>query len=176
LIPSDLAALKALVDAVERRRAITAALDEHQGACGLCRTGWGSAYPCGVVEMYAQLRSAVTAIAIALPAAQAALERVETVYQENVRLAEEHAACHKWNGDLVHQHYAFGARLDQLTRDVAYWRRRAEGAEAGAVQGEVRIGRLEKALARDRGCAECWKDVSCGADCRMNDVLEGRDE
>ena len=44
------------------------------------------------------------------------------------------------------------------------------------VQLQARIGRLEKALARDRGCAECWRGVSCGTDCRMRDVLEGRDE
>ena len=71
-----LAALRTLVDAVERWRSITAALDAHIGACDDCRIGWASAQPCGVVEMYAQLRSAVTAIAIALPAAQEAMERM----------------------------------------------------------------------------------------------------
>jgi len=98
------------------------------------------------------------------------------------------------------------ARIAQLQRDVAHWRRRAEGAEQMSAQQEIRlaradgalvdtndytgvpkspsvlaaeyaarIARLEKVLARDRGCAECWKGASCGTDCRMNDVLEGRD-
>ena len=72
----DFAALRTLVDAVDRRRATTAGLHAHIGACGDCQTGRASA-PCGAMELYARLQSAMTEMDVALPAAQAALERVE---------------------------------------------------------------------------------------------------
>jgi hypothetical protein len=34
----------------------------------------------------------------------------------------------------------------------------------------ARIGALERLLAHERGCDECWRGVSCGVDCHMNDV------
>lgn len=116
---ADLAAIRALMEAVECRRATTAALSVHYVACGECRTGQATARPCGAAEMYAELRASVTRIATALPTAWVMLERMEQ-------------------------------DLNQLAREVGYWRPRAENAEIGEVEGRARIERLEKALRRVR--------------------------
>jgi len=205
----DLAALRTLVDAVERWRSITAALDEHQGTCDECRTGWASAHPCGVVELYAQLRGAVTAIAIGLPAAQATLERMDLVM-----IAPNGRPCDP--GCWPHDHSSacyrasvlwLRARLAELkeaqaqaARDVAYWRRRTEGAEALVVTMEnrsverrglvsdlttvlekrnARVARLEEALLKyaqhEPRCPIWIASVRGTCTCGLDAALEGRD-
>ena len=157
MTPPDLAALRTLVDAVERRRATTAALDEHMDACPECRFGRAMAQPCSAVKRYAQLRSAVVAIAIALPAAQAALKRMEET--PTALRADETGHLHRclfllstepprWacaKGCAVQRAKGAEARVAQLEKtsaqlmcDAVYWRRRARTAEVSSVQQEAR--------------------------------------
>ena len=151
----DFAALRTLVDAVDRRRATTAGLHAHIGACGDCQTGRASA-PCGAMELYARLQSAMTEMDVALPAAQAALERLEEDFA--TLHADETGHLHRclrlrgvepprWacaEGCAVQRTEKAQA---QSARDVAYWRRRAEGAEQMSAQQEIRLARADGALA-----------------------------
>jgi len=140
----DLAALRALMDAVERRRVATAALDAHRGACDDCLVGRPSAHPCGAVELYAQLRAAVTEIDAALPAAQETLEQVET---ELLGLQGAYTMAADDNGNLR-------ARLAQLEEALArYGKHRA-----------------------NCGPATPTTDLQSLCTCRLDAVLEGRDE
>ncbi len=50
----------------------------------------------------------------------------------------------------------------------------AEHADAMSEWGRLLFA-AQEALAKERGCSECWTGTSCGADCRMSDVVEARD-
>jgi len=153
----DLAALRALVEAVECRRVTTAALHAHMGTCDDCHFGRPSALSCSAVELYAQLRAAVTEMDIALPAAQAALKRMEET--PTALRADETGHLHRclfllstepprWacaKGCAVQRAKGAEARVAQLEKtsaqlmcDAAYWRRRARTAEVSSVQQEAR--------------------------------------
>ena len=74
----DLTALRALVEAVESRRVTTAALLAHMSTCDDCGSGRASA-PCASLTLAEKRRMAMEKIDTALPAAQAALKRMELV-------------------------------------------------------------------------------------------------
>ena len=140
----DLVALWALVEAVECRRVTTAALHAHMGTCDDCHFGRPSALSCSAVELYAQLRAAVTEIDAALPAAQETLEQVET---ELLGLQGAYTMAADDNGNLR-------ARLAQLEEALArYGKHRA-----------------------NCGPATPTTDLQSLCTCRLDAVLEGRDE
>jgi len=134
----DLAPLRTIVEALARRRDALEALAGHQRTCRDCQTGRPSS-PCGSLTLAEALRMAMAAIDIALPAAQAALDRMDLVM-----VAPNGRPCDP--GCWPHDHSSacyrasvlwLRARLAELkeaqaqsARDVADWRKRAEGAEA----------------------------------------------
>ena len=112
-------------------------------ACPECRFGRAMAQPCSAVKRYAQLRSAVVAIAIALPAAQAALEQME----------ETSTALHA--DETGHLHRC----LYLLSTKPFRWSCAKGCAVQRAERAETRLARLEEALRVAKRTIRTWSEM-----------------
>jgi len=180
----DLVALWALVEAVECRRVTTAALHAHMGTCDDCHFGRPSALSCSAVELYAQLRAAVTEMDIALPAALEALGRMESIATDRDRLQ---AWVHDLQAGMYINCVYCGHRYgpdDEVPATMAdVLKEHIEHCPKHPMSTlKARLAQLEEALARygkhraNCGPATPTTDLQSLCTCRLDAVLEGRDE
>ncbi len=112
MIPTDLAAIRALIEAV----------DLHSIPFLRCQCETKIAFWCSRCRLVA-----------ALPAAREALKRVAA--PEGCEVCGHHKGAQQTGPR--------NPRLEQATRDVAYWRKRAESAEALAEWLQSRLATVE---------------------------------